>query len=217
MIKLAASLASGPLTDLRATVHDLESAGADVLHFDIEDGSFVPVMNLGVKIIRELRPLTKLPFDVHLMMVNPEWLLPELAHIGVQAVSVHYEACPYPRRTLGMISQLGMRAGLAFNPASPIPALDFCLPYLAFVVVLSTEPEMGDCPFLPFTLAKVAEGRRQAGLQQVEWVMDGGISPRLIQAVAESGVDMAVVGRSVFGGGAIKENLLVLRQSAALK
>lgn len=213
MIKIAPSLASGPLTNLKATVQELEKAGVDILHFDIEDGSFVPVMNLGVKVIRELRPLTGLPFDVHLMMVDPEWLLPELAKMGVQSVSIHYEACPYPRRTLKMIRGLGISAGLAFNPATPIPALDFCLPYLSFIVVLSTDPEIGDCPFLPQTLEKVREGRRQKALEGVEWVVDGGVFPQHIPAVAESGAGMVVVGRAVFGGSSIAENVYRLKRA----
>lgn len=215
MIKIAPSIASGPLTNLEATLRELELAGCDVIHFDIEDGCFVPVMNLGVKVIRELRPLTRLPFDVHLMMVNPEWLIPELARMGVNSVSVHYEACPYPRRTLGLISQLGMRAGLAFNPATPIPPLDFCLPHLSFVVVLTTEPETGDCPFLPPALAKIAAGRRQTGLDALEWVADGGISAQNADQAAAVGAGMLVVGRGIFGGGRIKENVLKIRQACS--
>lgn len=200
------------MTNLQACISELEQAGADVIHFDIEDGSFVPAMNLGVKVIQELRPLTELPFDVHLMMVNPEWLIPELARMGANWVSVHYEACPYPRRTLRLITQHGMRAGLAFNPATPIPPLDFCLPYLSFVVILTTEPETGDCPYLPSILNKVVEGKRQPGLEAVEWVVDGGITAENIQEAVKAGAEMAVVGRGVFTSGKIKDNLSRLKQ-----
>lgn len=212
MIKIAPSVASGPLTNLQACISELEQAGADVIHFDIEDGSFVPAMNLGVKVIQELRPLTELPFDVHLMMVNPEWLIPELARMGANWVSVHYEACPYPRRTLRLITQHGMRAGLAFNPATPVPPLDFCLPYLSFVVILTTEPETDDCPYLPSILNKVIDGKRQPGLKAVEWVVDGGITADTIPEAVKAGAGMAVVGRGVFASGKIKENLSRLKQ-----
>lgn len=212
MIKIAPSVASGPLTNLQACISELEQAGADVIHFDIEDGSFVPAMNLGVKVIQELRPLTELPFDVHLMMVNPEWLIPELARMGANWVSVHYEACPYPRRTLRLITQHGMRAGLAFNPATPVPPLDFCLPYLSFVVILTTEPEIDDCPYLPSILNKVVDGKRQPGLKAVEWVVDGGITADTIQEAVKAGAGMAVVGRGVFASGKIRENLSRLKQ-----
>jgi len=207
MIKIAPSIASGPLVNLQLTIHELEMAGADFIHFDIEDGSFTPVMTLGVKIIKELRPLTRLPFDVHLMMVNPEWLIPVLARMGVDRLSVHAEACPYPRRTLRMITEHGMTAGLAFNPKTPLPRLEFCLSYLSYVVVLSTEPESGDCPFLPSTLDKVKEGRTVPELRNVEWVVDGGITIHTIQGVIESGASVAVVGRGVFENGTIHENI----------
>jgi ribulose-phosphate 3-epimerase len=213
MIKIAPSIASGPLTNLQLTIRELEMAGADSIHIDIEDGSFVPVMTLGVKIIKELRPLTKLPLDVHLMMVNPEWLIPELARMGVDRLSVHEEACPYPRRTLRMITEYGMTAGLAFNPKTPLPPLGFCLPYLSFVVVLSTEPEMGDCPYLPSTLDKVSEGRAQPELRNVEWVVDGGITIHTLPDVIEAGASVAVIGRGVFENGTIHENISRMKKS----
>ncbi|HUV16261.1 MAG TPA: ribulose-phosphate 3-epimerase, partial [Pelolinea sp.] len=141
MIRIASSLAAVSQINLKATIEDLEKAGADIIHFDIEDGNFVPVMNLGLRMIRDLRPLTNLPFDVHLMTNNPEWMIPQLKEWGADMVSVHYEACPYPRRILGLIHQLGMIAGLAFNPATPLPPLRQYLPFLSFVLVLTTEPE----------------------------------------------------------------------------
>src|SRR5512143_646485 len=160
--KISASLAAAPLVDLRSVARELEEGGTDMIHFDVEDGSFVPAMNLGTKIIRDLRPLTPLPFDVHLMMRNPEWIIPELARCGANRVAVHAEACAYPRRVLGLIDAHRMQAGLAFNPGTAIPPLAFCLPYLAFVVVLTTEPEISHSDFLPAVLSKVVEGKKQA-------------------------------------------------------
>ena len=177
-IKIAPSIASGPLTNLKTTISELEKAGATHIHFDIEDGSFVPVMNIGVKVIGELRPLSRLPFDVHLMMVNPEWLIPDLARMGADLVSVHYETCPYPRRTLRLITEHGMEAGLAFNPSTQIPNLEFCLPYLSFILVLTTEPEIGDCPFLPSVLKKLVDGKSRPEFDKISWVADGGISAK---------------------------------------
>jgi len=107
-LRISPSLAAAPLDRLGQVVLALEKGGADYIHFDIEDGSFVPVMTLGTKIITDLRSFTQLPFDVHLMMVNPEWILPELVQSGADRVSVHYEACPYPRRVLRQIVSLGV-------------------------------------------------------------------------------------------------------------
>lgn len=209
--RLSASLAAGPLDRLGEALAALEAAGADLIHFDLEDGSFVPVMTLGTRIIQALRPLTRLPFDVHLMMVNPEWIIPQLAADGAGRVSVHLEACPYPRRTLRLITDHGMSAGLALNPATPLPDLSYLLPYLRFVVILTSEPEIPDSPFLPQVLAKVTEGKRQAGLEGVEWVVDGGINLETIHHLAGYAVDTVVVGRAVFRDGAIARNVNELR------
>lgn len=196
---------------LGQVILELEKAGAESIHFDIEDGSFVPVMTLGTRIIRDLRPLTRLPFDVHLMMVNPEWILPELIAHGANRVSVHYEACPYPRRVLRQIVSLGAQAGIAFNPATPLPDLAYLSPYLSFVVILTTEPEIPDCPFLPKVLDKVREGRQVQGQERIEWVVDGGVTAENLSHIVEAGADTVVVGRAVFSEGKIFENMAALR------
>ena len=211
VIKIAPSIASGPLTCLEKTIRDLETSGSSMIHFDIEDGSFVPVMNLGVKVIGELRPLTKLPFDVHLMMENPEWLIPELAGMGADMVSVHFEACPYPRRTLRLIVEQGMQAGLAFNPSTAIPDLDFCFPYLSFMVILTTEPEENGCPFLPSILEKMREAKTHPKLKKLIWIADGDISAINAKQVVDAGADVLVIGRAIFKEGDIQKNILDIK------
>jgi ribulose-phosphate 3-epimerase len=214
MVKISASIVSGDLANLQATLRALEEGGADMVHFDIEDGSFVPAMNLGTRIIETARPLTRLPLDVHLMMNHPEWIIPELAAYGVNRVSVHYEASPYPRRILGLIAGHGIRAGLAFNAATALPPLQFCLPFLSFVLILTTEPEAGGWgSLLPSALARVAEGKAQPGLEGVEWAVDGGITPENAAEVCRAGTDSIVAGRSVFRDGVIQENILRLKKS----
>lgn len=213
-VRIAPSLASAPMDRLGQVIAELEAAGADYIHFDIEDGSFVPVMTLGTKLVGDLRPLTKKPFDVHLMMVKPEWLLPDLVRDGADRISVHYEACPYPRRVLRQIVSLGAQAGIAFNPATPLPDLTYLLPYLSFIVILTTEPEIPDCPFLLEILEKVRQGKRMPGLEKVEWVVDGDVSPENLADVVQAGADTVVVGRAAFKDGRIKENIQALRAAA---
>ena len=213
-IHISPSMAAAPMDRLGQIILELEKAGADSIHFDIEDGSFVPVMTLGTRIIRDLRPLTHLPFDVHLMMVNPEWILPELVAHGANRISVHYEACPYPRRVLRQIVSLGAQAGIAFNPATPLPDLAYLSPYLSFVVILTTEPEIPDCPFLPEVLDKVREGRQVQGQEGIEWVVDGGVTAENLSHIVEAGADTVVVGRAVFSEGKIFENMAALRAVA---
>jgi len=212
-MKIAASLAAAPLIDLGSTLYALEEGGADMVHFDLEDGSFVPALTLGSKLIQDLRPLTRLPFDVHLMMSNPEWIIPEIARGGANRVSVHWETCLYPRRVLGLITQYKMQAGLAFNPATPIPPLRFCLPYLAFVLVLSTEPETSRSDFLPSVLLKVVEGKQQEGLAGIEWSVDGGITADNVKQVVDAGADLVVSGRGVFENGRIRDNIRKMKDA----
>lgn len=211
--RIAASMASAPMDRLAQVVAELEAAQVDIIHFDIEDGSFVPMMTLGTKIIADLRPLTQRPFDVHLMMVNPEWILEDLVGWGVQRISVHYEACPYPRRTLRRIVSLGAQAGIAFNPATPLPDLHYLLPYLSFVVILTTEPEYPDAPFLPEVLSKVRLGKDNAVLNGIEWVVDGGVTPDNLPLVLQAGADTVVIGRAVFKNGEIQGNIQALRSA----
>ena len=210
-MRIAASLASAPLLQLAQTVRELESAGVNSLHFDIEDGAFVPCVNLGTRLIGELRPLSQLPFDVHLMMRDPEWLLPELKRLGADRVSVHFEACPYPRRVLRAIAELGMAAGLAFNPATPVPDLQYLSPHISFVVILTTEPEIPDCPYLPNMIEKVRQGRAVRGGDALEWVVDGGVQPDNLAHILRVGADAVAVGRFLFAGGKIAPNLQALR------
>jgi len=145
------------------------------------------------------------------MMDNPGWLIPELAQWGADRIAVHYEACDYPRRVLGLIAEHGMRAGLAFNPKTDIPTLEFCLPYLSFVVVLTTEPEVQECSFLPSILSKVVKAKRQKGMDQVEWAVDGGVTVENMGLVSAAGADTVIAGRGIFGDGRIQENLWAMK------
>lgn len=211
-MKISGSLASAPTDRLGASVEALDSAGVDMIHFDLEDGSFVPMMTLGAKIVSDLRPYTSLPFDVHLMMHNPEWIIPELAGSGADRIAVHYEACPYPRRTLGLICEHGLRAGLAFNPATPVPDLAYLAPFLSFVIVLTTEPEASDPGFLSDVVRKVSDARRDSFHESLEWVVDGGISADNIRQAARAGASTAVVGRGLFATGELADNLRAIRK-----
>ena len=212
-VRISASLAASPLAHLAKSIAACEDAGVDLIHIDVEDGYFVPVMTLGTKIVAEVRPLTNLPLDVHLMMVSPEWLIPQLAKMGANRISVHWEACPYPRRTLRLISNLGIAAGLAFNPSTPIPELTYLLPYLKYVLLLTSEPEMPDCPFLPEVLQKVSNSKAITALAGVEWVVDGGVNAENFGDCIRAGVDTIVIGRALFANGEINQNMTRLKKA----
>ena len=212
MVRIASSLSAVSQINLKATIEDLEKADVDIIHFDIEDGNFTPVMNIGLRMIRDLRPLTQLPFDVHLMTTNPEWMIRDLKEWGADMVSVHYEACPYPRRILGLIHEQGMLAGLAFNPATPIPPLKHYLPFLSFVLILTTEPEARTETYLPSVLDKVVEGKKQLGLENVKWEVDGGFTEETILDAKRAEADIVVCGRGIFMNNQIRLNAQKLKE-----
>jgi ribulose-phosphate 3-epimerase len=216
-VRISASLVSAPVANLAATLIELETAGVDLLHFDIEDGVFLPLIRLGTKLLTDLRPLTRLPFDVHLMTVDPEWMIPDLTASGANRIAVHMEACSYPRRVLRTIVAHGAQAGIALNPVTPLTDLTYLLPYLSFVVVLTTEPEKPDEPYLPGILAKVEQGKRLPGMRDLDWVVDGGINSQNVGDAIRAGASTVVMGRAVFGGGVdrIQDNLRALRQAAS--
>lgn len=212
--RLSVSMAAAPLLELPQVLKVLQNAGVEMLHFDIEDGVFVPGITLGMKIIEELRPYSPLKFDVHLMVANPEAYIPALVGIEVERISVHWEACRYPLRTLGMIRAGGALAGLAFNPATPLPQLEYCLSVLDFVDVLSTEPTLNQSRFIPQALEKLAAGRRRYAGTPLEWEMDGGIEDDNFRSALQAGADVLVIGRAVFRGGTPEENLKRFLQPA---
>jgi ribulose-phosphate 3-epimerase len=144
------------------------------------------------------------------MMMNPEWIIPVLSDYGVNRLSVHYEACPYPRRILKKIASYGMQAGLAFNPKTPLPDLNFCLPYLSFIVLLTTEPEDWSGEYLPSVLDKMRINKDK--YENVEWVIDGGVNFNNIREIYIAGANVVVSGRAVFEDGKIIENVQGLKE-----
>ena len=210
MVQISPSLVSASLLDLPAIIKRLEAIKIDYLHFDIEDGSFVREMNLGTKIIKGVQGFTTLPIDVHLMMVEPEWIIPVMAEMGVKLLSFHYEATQYPRRVLRMITEQGMQAGLAFNPKTAIPDLTQYHPYLHFVNILTTEPEIGGAVFLPEVVQKVSFIKQK--FVDLLCEVDGGITLANYQQVIKAGADILVSGRGIFSNDRFEDTIEQFRQ-----
>ncbi len=211
-IKLAASITSASYLNLEKTIKELISSGIDIIHFDIEDGLFTPQLNSGIRIIEQLRGICNLPFDVHLMVNNPEWLIPCLAKCKIDMLSVHYEACPYPRRTLKLIQEQGMKAGLAFNPKTPFPFFDSFSPFLDFMLALSTEPESGKQDFIFPILEKISQQKKLKWVSKIKWEIDGGVNKDNIKQVVKTGINFIVAGRSIFDGDDVVSNINELNQ-----
>ncbi|MCB2187143.1 MAG: ribulose-phosphate 3-epimerase [Deltaproteobacteria bacterium] len=200
MIKIAPSILSADFARLGEEVRAVEQAGADWIHVDVMDGHFVPNLTIGPPVVRALRPVTQLPLDVHLMIANPDRYLEDFITAGADWVSVHAEACPHLHRTLSHIRELGAKAGVALNPHTPLEVLDYLVPNLDYILIMSVNPGFGGQKFIPASLDKLLDLKIKLAqyahhpLIQV----DGGVSPETIGAIRAAGAQVFVAGSAIF-------------------
>lgn len=201
-MKIAPSLLSADFSKLADELQDIEKGGADLVHLDVMDGHFVPNLTFGAPIIKALRPVTDLPFDVHLMTFHPDMYFDALKEAGTAMISFHAEADIHLDRTVHEIQNRGIKAGIALNPGTSLSAIEELLPILDFVLIMSVNPGFGGQSFIPYTLEKIRKLRRMADLAGRKDLMievDGGVSPKNSKALGEAGADIAVAGSAVFG------------------
>lgn len=201
MIKIAPSLLAADMGDLRRAVAQVEAAGADYLHLDVMDGAFVPNISYGPAVIKALRPNSQLFFDVHLMVEEPGRFLSDYAAAGADLLTVHFEACRHLHRVVQQIKALGLKAGVALNPATPPEVLQDILPELDLVLIMSVNPGFGGQSFIPAALGKIARTTamlRQIG-SQADLEVDGGIYAANAGPVMQAGANVLVSGTGVFG------------------
>lgn len=215
--KIAPSLLSADFAFIREQIALVEEAGADYLHIDVMDGRFVPNITWGPKIVRDLRPLSKLPLDVHLMIVEPERYVDRFIEAGAQLVSVHWEATVHAHRLMEQIRSKGARAGLAINPATSLDVLPEILPYVDVLLVMSVNPGFGGQKYIPTSTAKVAGARRlleQRGLD-VEIEVDGGVTLTNVAEVVRAGADTVVMGAGIYETASPAQTIRQVRKACA--
>jgi ribulose-phosphate 3-epimerase len=215
VIKIAPSILSADFAALGADIARVESAGADQLHVDVMDGRFVPNITIGPPVVAAVRKRTRLPLDVHLMIVEPERYISEFVAAGADMVTIHLEACTHLQRALAQIRELGAKAGVALNPSTPAAALEYVLDDLDLVLVMSVNPGFGGQSFIPSAHRKIREVRTLLGTRPVEVSVDGGVKAGLAKSLAEDGASVLVAGSAIFGAADPGEALRAIRAAAS--
>ncbi len=215
--KLAPSILSADFARLGQQVSEAEAAGADWIHVDVMDGHFVPPITFGPLVVQWLRPVTRLPLDVHLMIENPERQFEAFAQAGADRITVHVETCPHLHRTIQQIKELGLKAGVTLNPATPLGSVEEILPEVDLVLVMSVNPGFGGQKYIPASTRRIARLRQM--LDEIgsaaELEVDGGVNESTIAEVVGAGATVLVAGSAVFNSRApVAENIRRLRQAA---
>jgi ribulose-phosphate 3-epimerase len=218
--RIAPSILSADFAQLGAEVGAIAAAGADYVHVDVMDGHFVPNLTIGPMVVKALRAHAKLPFDVHLMIAPVDPYVAEFAQAGADIITFHPEAGAHPHRTIQLIKSLGKKAGLSLNPGTPLSIMDWLLPEIDLVLVMSVNPGFGGQRFIESSLPKIKELRRridavsetQAG-RPIDLEVDGGINAETAKLVVAAGADVLVAGTATFQGGPGKyaANIAMLR------
>lgn len=201
MVKVAPSILSADFARLGAEIEDVERGGADWIHVDVMDGMFVPNITIGPLVVDAIRPVTKLPLDVHLMIEEPDRYIPQFAKSGADIITVHQEACRHLHRTIHLIKEQGVKAGVVLNPATPLVTIESMLEELDLVLLMTVNPGFGGQKFIQSVLQKVSALRSmldERGLFHVEIEIDGGVNPETARLCEAAGATVLVAGNAVF-------------------
>jgi ribulose-phosphate 3-epimerase len=214
-IEIAPSILSADFSRLGDEIEAVERGGADILHFDVMDGHFVPNITIGLPVLKSLAKVTRLPIDAHLMITEPGRYATQFVDAGAKMVSVHVEADAHLHRTLTSIKSAGAQAGVVINPSTPVSSVDEALEFADYILVMSVNPGFGGQKFIPAAISKVRRLRQMIQERQldVRIEIDGGVDRSNIEKVVEAGAEIIVAGSAVFGSGDAESAVKELRNA----
>lgn len=214
MVKIAPSILSADFANLERDIKLVEEKGADYIHVDVMDGQFVPNITLGANIVSAIRPVTTLPLDVHLMIVEPERFIPDFAKAGSDIITVHAESTVHIHRAMQMIKNEGVKAGVVINPGTPVSVIEHVLPLADLVLIMTVNPGFGGQAFISECLEKVEQLdvlRKEKGYTyKIE--IDGGVDNKTAKACVDAGADVLVAGSYVYNSPDVGERIATLRE-----
>jgi ribulose-phosphate 3-epimerase len=215
MIKIAPSILSADFSKLGEEIHKIEKAGADYIHIDVMDGSFVPNITIGNEVIKSLRSKTQLPFDVHLMINNPDAHIKAFAESGADIITIHAEASIHLDRSLALIKSFNKKVGVSLVPSTHENSLDYILEKLDLILIMTVNPGFGGQKFLSSQLKKIENIRKkiEKSGKKIELEVDGGINDQTSKIAIEAGADVLVSGSYIFGSGNYQQAIFDLRKN----